>query len=156
MLFLHVLLLPFKHLDCGGFHIILTNLQTVHLLWQGESNVYTTGYIGSHKVVSTKIPAFGRQMAAQISSGNTTTRLLGRYLKHHSLNIIIKFSNAMITLWCTTITIETIPGYSSVLFKCNRCVLICMHILLCFYMTSVYVFMHIYVFIIIIYRSVLL
>ena len=45
----------------------------------GESNVYTIGYIGAHKVVSTKLPMIGRQMAAQISSGNTTTRLLGEY-----------------------------------------------------------------------------
>ena len=44
----------------------------------GESNVYTVGYIGPHKVVSTKLPAIGRQMAAQISAGNTTTRLLGK------------------------------------------------------------------------------
>lgn len=44
----------------------------------GESNVYTIGFIGPHKVISTKLPAIGRQMAAQISSGNTTTRLLGR------------------------------------------------------------------------------
>ena len=46
---------------------------------EGESNVYTIGYIGSHKVVSTKLPMIGRQMAAQISSGNTTTRLLGSF-----------------------------------------------------------------------------
>lgn len=46
---------------------------------EGESNVYTIGYIGPHKVVSTKLPAIGRQMAAQISSGNTTTRLLGSF-----------------------------------------------------------------------------
>jgi nucleoside phosphorylase len=46
---------------------------------EGESNVYTIGYIGQHKVVSTKLPAIGRQMAAQISSGNTTTRLLGTF-----------------------------------------------------------------------------
>jgi len=46
---------------------------------EGESNVYTIGYIGCHKVVSTKLPAIGRQMAAQISSGNTTTRLLGTF-----------------------------------------------------------------------------
>ena len=39
--------------------------------------MYTIGFIGPHKVVSTKLPAVGRQMAAQISSGNTTTRLLG-------------------------------------------------------------------------------
>ena len=48
----------------------------------GESNVYTIGYIGQHKVVSTKLPAVGRQMAAQISSGNTTTRLLGMFCIH--------------------------------------------------------------------------
>lgn len=46
---------------------------------EGESNVYTIGFIGCHKVVSTKLPAIGRQMAAQISSGNTTTRLLGTF-----------------------------------------------------------------------------
>jgi len=50
----------------------------------GESNVYTIGYIGQHKVVSTKLPAVGRQMAAQISSGNTTTRLLGISCCYHS------------------------------------------------------------------------
>lgn len=44
---------------------------------EGESNVYTIGNIGPHRVVSTKLPQIGRQMAAQISSGNTTTRLLG-------------------------------------------------------------------------------
>lgn len=46
---------------------------------EGESNVYTIGHIGPHKVVSTKLPQIGRQMAAQISSGNTTTRLLGTF-----------------------------------------------------------------------------
>lgn len=46
---------------------------------EGESNVYTIGEIGRHKVVSTKIPQLGRQRAAQISSGNTTTRLLGTF-----------------------------------------------------------------------------
>ena len=51
----------------------------------GESNVYTIGDIGSHRVVSTKIPQLGRQMAAQISAGNTTTRLLGKLLP---LNIV--------------------------------------------------------------------
>jgi hypothetical protein len=35
------------------------------------------GYIGEHKVVSTKLPQIGHHRAAQISSGNTTTRLLG-------------------------------------------------------------------------------
>lgn len=43
----------------------------------GESNAYTIGFIGDHKVVSTKLPMIGHGRAAQISSGNTTTRLLG-------------------------------------------------------------------------------
>ncbi|XP_025078923.1 uncharacterized protein LOC112555000 isoform X3 [Pomacea canaliculata] len=46
---------------------------------EGESNVYTTGYIGEHKVVSTKLPAIGHIRAAQISSGSITTRLLGTF-----------------------------------------------------------------------------
>jgi len=53
--------------------VIIASLRFV-----GESNVYTIGYIGNHKVVSTKLPAIGRNMAEQIASGNTTTRLLGR------------------------------------------------------------------------------
>eukprot|EP00106_Octopus_bimaculoides_P009001 XP_014776443.1 PREDICTED: uncharacterized protein LOC106873546 isoform X6 [Octopus bimaculoides] len=46
---------------------------------EGESNVYTIGFIGEHKVVSTKLPAIGHARSAQISSGNTTTRLLGTF-----------------------------------------------------------------------------
>ncbi|XP_076455911.1 uncharacterized protein LOC143290397 isoform X2 [Babylonia areolata] len=46
---------------------------------EGESNVYTTGYIGEHKVVSTKLPQIGHFRAAQISSGSITTRLLGSF-----------------------------------------------------------------------------
>ncbi|XP_074652228.1 uncharacterized protein LOC141906767 isoform X2 [Tubulanus polymorphus] len=46
---------------------------------EGESNVYTIGIIGEHKVISTKLPTVGRQRAAKISSGNTTTRLLGTF-----------------------------------------------------------------------------
>lgn len=46
----------------------------------GESNVYTIGYIGEHKVVSTKLPAVGFHRAAQIATGNTTTRLLGKQI----------------------------------------------------------------------------
>ncbi|KAL5010809.1 hypothetical protein ScPMuIL_013114 [Solemya velum] len=46
---------------------------------EGESNVYTVGYIGEHKVVSTKLPTMGHYRAAQISAGNTTTRLLGTF-----------------------------------------------------------------------------
>ena len=46
---------------------------------EGESHVYTLGYIGDFRVVSTKLPAIGRAQAAQIASGNTTTRLLGTF-----------------------------------------------------------------------------
>jgi nucleoside phosphorylase len=46
---------------------------------EGESTSYTIGTIGSHTIVSTKIPQLGRDRGAQISSGNTTTRLLGTF-----------------------------------------------------------------------------
>lgn len=40
--------------------------------------MYTIGNIGPHRVVSTKLPHLGRDSrSAKISSGNTTTRLLG-------------------------------------------------------------------------------
>ncbi|PAA70171.1 hypothetical protein BOX15_Mlig017830g1 [Macrostomum lignano] len=45
----------------------------------GDSHVYTIGYIGAHKCVSTKLPAVGRDRRAKIASGNTTTRLLGTF-----------------------------------------------------------------------------
>ena len=50
----------------------------------GESNVYTIGTIGTHHVVSTKLPLIGRSRTAQISTGSTTTRLLGtfQYVQH--------------------------------------------------------------------------
>lgn len=47
----------------------------------GESNIYTLGNIGSHRVVSTKLPSVGRSREAIIASGNTTTRLLGTFQK---------------------------------------------------------------------------
>ena len=56
--------------------------------------MYTIGYIGSHKIVSTKLPALGRQMAAQISSGNTTTRLLGM----NQFNIYFVFSAQLLNV----------------------------------------------------------
>lgn len=66
---------------CSVFMIVKqAGISSVVFTIAGESNVYTIGYIGSQKVVSTKLPMIGRQMAAQISSGNTTTRLLGNQL----------------------------------------------------------------------------
>lgn len=47
------------------------------ICFPGESNVYTLGNIGAHRVVSTKLPSVGHTRAAMIAAGNTTTRLLG-------------------------------------------------------------------------------
>lgn len=47
----------------------------------GESNVYTLGTIGSHRVVTTKLPKVGHTREAVIAAGNTTTRLLGTFQK---------------------------------------------------------------------------
>lgn len=46
---------------------------------EGDGNVYTIGSIGKHRVVSTKLPIVGRDRSAMISSGNSTTRLLGTF-----------------------------------------------------------------------------
>ncbi|CAG0914477.1 unnamed protein product [Notodromas monacha] len=45
----------------------------------GESNVYTLGNIGVHRVVCTKLPTVGHTRNAMIAAGNTTTRLLGTF-----------------------------------------------------------------------------
>lgn len=46
----------------------------------GESNVYTLGNIGAHRIVCTKLPTVGHTREAMTAAGNTTTRLLGMYL----------------------------------------------------------------------------
>jgi len=43
----------------------------------GESNVYTLGNIGGHRIVCTKLPSVGHTREAMTAAGNTTTRLLG-------------------------------------------------------------------------------
>nr|XP_042894733.1 uncharacterized protein LOC107448896 isoform X2 [Parasteatoda tepidariorum] len=45
----------------------------------GESNVYTLGTVGPHRVVSTKLPATGMARGAMIAAGSTITRLLGSF-----------------------------------------------------------------------------
>ncbi|KHJ42407.1 hypothetical protein D918_07536, partial [Trichuris suis] len=45
----------------------------------GESNVYTLGNIGSHRVVSTKLSVVGQSRSEKISAGSITTRLLGGF-----------------------------------------------------------------------------
>ncbi|XP_058811150.1 uncharacterized protein LOC131676014 isoform X3 [Topomyia yanbarensis] len=47
----------------------------------GESNVYTLGNIGAHRIVSTKLPSIGSTREAMTAAGNTTTRLLGTFQK---------------------------------------------------------------------------
>lgn len=47
----------------------------------GESNVYTLGNIGAHRIVSTKLPSIGITREASIAAGNTCTRLLGTFQK---------------------------------------------------------------------------
>lgn len=51
-----------------------------------EAHVYTLGFIGEHRVVSTKLPQIGRNRGAQISAGNNTTRLLGNVFVLITLN----------------------------------------------------------------------
>ncbi|XP_060064784.1 uncharacterized protein LOC132545130 [Ylistrum balloti] len=49
---------------------------------EGESQVYTTGRIGKHRVVSTKLPRTpGDVEASNIAAGNSVTRLLGTFSK---------------------------------------------------------------------------
>uniref|UniRef100_A0A8W8NBS8 Uncharacterized protein n=1 Tax=Magallana gigas TaxID=29159 RepID=A0A8W8NBS8_MAGGI len=58
-------------------YAMMDNITTfVKYKTEGEFSVYTVGFIGEHKCVSTKLPQIGQSRAAQISSGNTTTRLL--------------------------------------------------------------------------------
>lgn len=47
----------------------------------GESNVYTLGNIGAHRIVTTKLPSIGSTREAMTAAGNTTTRLLGTFQK---------------------------------------------------------------------------
>lgn len=62
--------------------VMIENKNTfVRYKTEGESNVYTLGNIGGHRVVSTKLPAVGHSRAAIIAAGNTTTRLLGTFQK---------------------------------------------------------------------------
>ena len=50
------------------------------ILFAGESQVYTVGLIGKHRVVSTKLSRIGRAKFDQTAAGNNVTRLLGRIL----------------------------------------------------------------------------
>ncbi|XP_070506117.1 uncharacterized protein [Chironomus tepperi] len=61
---------------------MLENKETfVRYTTVGESNVYTLGNIGAHRIVSTKLPSVGSSREASIAAGNTCTRLLGTFQK---------------------------------------------------------------------------
>ncbi|XP_065089321.1 uncharacterized protein LOC135710631 isoform X2 [Ochlerotatus camptorhynchus] len=61
---------------------MLENKETfVRYTTVGESNVYTLGNIGAHRIVSTKLPSVGSTREAMTAAGNTTTRLLGTFQK---------------------------------------------------------------------------
>ncbi|PNF19522.1 hypothetical protein B7P43_G02178 [Cryptotermes secundus] len=61
---------------------MLRNKETfVRYTTVGESNVYTLGNIGAHRIVCTKLPSVGHTREAMTSAGNTTTRLLGTFQK---------------------------------------------------------------------------
>lgn len=67
---------------------ILENHHTVHMYnLNGDSNVYTIGDIGPHRVVVTKLSMLGDSRQATTSSGSITTRLLGNF--QHIEHVII-------------------------------------------------------------------
>ncbi|KAJ9598950.1 hypothetical protein L9F63_010544, partial [Diploptera punctata] len=64
-----------------AFHYLIIYF-IIHLLtFIGESNVYTLGNIGAHRIVCTKLPSVGHTREAMTAAGNTTTRLLGTFQK---------------------------------------------------------------------------
>lgn len=59
---------------------IVENAHTVHMYnLNGDSNVYTIGSIGPHRVVVTKLSMLGDSREATTSAGSITTRLLGNF-----------------------------------------------------------------------------
>lgn len=81
-LFLRPFCLPF--LICSPSYGLLATLIRTLFPHTGESNVYTIGNIGPHRVISTKLPMVGRELQAKISSGSITTRLLGKWCAQSS------------------------------------------------------------------------
>ncbi|MCP9259482.1 hypothetical protein DINM_002426 [Dirofilaria immitis] len=59
---------------------IINNSTTVHRYRSGgDSNIYTLGWIGKHRVVATKLAVIGDSREATTSAGSITTRLLGNF-----------------------------------------------------------------------------
>ena len=53
----------------------------------GEGQVYTIGFIGKHRVVSTKLTRIGYGEGATTAAGNAVTRLLGEKLCREDLKM---------------------------------------------------------------------
>uniref|UniRef100_A0A914CK19 Nucleoside phosphorylase domain-containing protein n=1 Tax=Acrobeloides nanus TaxID=290746 RepID=A0A914CK19_9BILA len=67
---------------------IIQGSTTVHKYRSGgDSNVYTIGEIGNHRVVATKLAIIGDSREATTSAGSITTRLLGNF--QHVEHVII-------------------------------------------------------------------
>ncbi|CAI5445574.1 unnamed protein product [Caenorhabditis angaria] len=59
---------------------LIKDSQTIHKYKSGgDSNVYTIGKIGEHKIVATKLALIGDSREAITSAGSITTRLLGNF-----------------------------------------------------------------------------
>ncbi|KAH7731900.1 hypothetical protein AAVH_00798 [Aphelenchoides avenae] len=67
---------------------LIDDVSTVHKYRTGgDSNVYTLGYIGKHRVVATKLSMVGDSREAITSAGSITTRLLGNF--QHVEHVIV-------------------------------------------------------------------
>lgn len=64
-------------LSSKKYYLLRHREQIAVVLFIGESNVYTLGNIGGHRIVCTKLPTVGHTREAMTAAGNTTTRLLG-------------------------------------------------------------------------------
>ncbi|XP_065566676.1 uncharacterized protein LOC136031218 isoform X4 [Artemia franciscana] len=75
-----VAIITAKYCEKLAVDAMIDDLETfVRFNTVGESNVYSLGTIGNHRVVATKLPSVGNTREAMIVAGNTTTRLLGTF-----------------------------------------------------------------------------
>lgn len=76
----------------------------IYCIFSGESQVYTTGRIGKHRVVSTKLSCTPGE-ASDIAAGNSVTRLLGIHV------IVILYIGYYRFIWLLTHTCFTVIYY---------------------------------------------
>lgn len=78
-------------------HLEVAGLMS-HFLILGESNVYTLGNMGAHRIVCTKLPTVGHTREAMTAAGNTTTRLLGELKRLNTISMS-KTPASSCTIW---------------------------------------------------------